>query len=77
MWPLLLVVFVYCGWIFATGSQKTQWVRLVDVFIYGPYLIYLSMQDDYTFSYYEKIFLLFFGASTITYNARNYIGHKS
>jgi hypothetical protein len=77
MSPLLLVIFLYFGWIFATGSQKTQWVRLVDVFVYGPYLIYLSMQDDYTFSYYEKIFLLFLGASTITYNARNFLGYKS
>ena len=73
MWVLLLIVFLYAGWILATGSQKTQWVRLVDVFVYGPYLIYLSVHDDYLFSYNEKIFLLFFGASTVTYNARNFI----
>jgi hypothetical protein len=56
--------------------SKTQWVRLVDIFVYGPYLIYLSTKDDYTFSEYEKLFLLFLGATTITYNARNYKGNR-
>lgn len=75
MWTFLLIVFLYLGWFLATGSQKTQWVRLVDVFVYGPYLIYLSTKDDYTFSEYEKLFLLFLGATTITYNAHNYAGN--
>ena len=70
---ILLIIFLYVGWVLATGSQKTQYVRLVDIFIYGPYLIYLSSQDNYEFSIYEKIFLLFLGATTITYNARNYL----
>jgi cbb3-type cytochrome oxidase subunit 3 len=73
MWTLLLIVFLYAGWYFATGTQKTQWVRLIDIFVYGPYLIYLSTNDSYTFSEYEKLFLVFFGATTIAYNARNYL----
>jgi len=76
MWAFFLILFLYIGWILATGTQKTQWVRLVDIFVYGPYLLYLSTKDDYTFSVYEKIFLLFLGATTVTYNARNYLGNR-
>lgn len=73
MWIFFLIVSLYAGWYFATGTQKTQWVRLIDIFVYGPYLIYLSTTDTYTFSDVEKMFLVFFGATTITYNARNYL----
>ena len=71
---LLTVVFLIVGWFLATGAGKTHWVRLVDILLYGPYLIYLSQQsEEYIISNREKIFLLFFGATTITYNLRNYL----
>ncbi len=70
--PVALLFFGLVGYIAARGS-KTQWVRLLDVFAYGPYLIYLSYQKEYTFSTLEKVFLLFLGATTITYNGRNYL----
>ncbi len=70
--PVALLFFGLVGYIAARGS-KTQWVRLLDVFAYGPYLIYLSLQTNYTFSTLEKVFLLFLGATTITYNGRNYL----
>ena len=75
--PYLLIVlsilFSILGWIVATGNSKTQYVRLVDIFIYGPYLTYLSFQTNYTFTIIEKIFLLFLGVTTITYNGKNYL----
>jgi hypothetical protein len=75
--PYLLIVlsilFSILGWILANGSSKTQYVRLVDIFIYGPYLTYLSFQTNYTFTIIEKIFLLFLGVTTITYNGNNYL----
>ena len=75
--PYLLIVlsilFSILGWILANGSSKTQYVRLVDIFIYGPYLTYLSFQTNYTFTIIEKIFLLFLGITTITYNGKNYL----
>jgi hypothetical protein len=75
--PYLLIVlsilFSILGWILANGSSKTQYVRLIDIFIYGPYLTYLSFQTNYTFSIIEKIFLLFLGITTITYNGNNYL----
>jgi hypothetical protein len=73
---MLGFLFAIAGWWLATGSEKTQWVRLVDVFVYGPFLIYLSAQSSYTFSVYEKAGLLFLGATTITYNLRNYLAHQ-
>ncbi len=71
--PYFIIAFSVVGWILATGSGKAQWVRLVDVFLYGPYLLYLSFQTNYVFSALEKLFLAFLGATTITYNLRNYL----
>lgn len=73
-WWVGLVVFFLVGWALASGGGKAQWVRLVDVFLYGPYLVYLSARvGGYVFSEGEKMFLLFLGATTVSYNARNYL----
>lgn len=72
--PYLLIAFAVIGWTLANGSSKTQGVRLVDIFLYGPYLAYLAFQTEYVFSDVEKVFLLFLGMTTVTYNARNYLG---
>ena len=72
----LTFLFAGLGWILASGSSKTQWVRLVDVCVYGPFLIYIGFHNQYSFSFLEQIFLLFLGATTITYNLRNYLGYK-
>lgn len=76
MWEIVgVVVFFGIGWILATGVGKTQWVRLVDILVYGPYLVYLGLiRSAYTFSEWERTGLLFLGATTISYNLRNYIG---
>jgi hypothetical protein len=71
--PYLLIAFAIVGWVLATGTSKTQGVRLVDIFIYGPYLTYLAFQEEYVFSMAEKIFLLFLGVTTVSYNARNFL----
>ena len=70
---ILSVVFSIVGWLIASGESKTQYVRLVDIFIYGPYLTYLAFQNEYTFSIFEKIFILWLGITTISYNGRNYL----
>ena len=68
---ILTGLFLVIGWLLATGTGKTQWVRLVDILIYGPYLIYLSQQsEEYVISDVENVFLLFLGATTIAYNLR-------
>jgi hypothetical protein len=71
--PYAIILFSVLGWILATGSGKAQWVRLVDILLYGPYLLYLSFQTNYSFSTLEKLFLAFLGATTVTYNLRNYL----
>ena len=75
--PYLLItfsiVFAIIGWMTANGKSKTQYVRLFDVFLYGPYLTYLAFQTEYVFSLIEKLFLLFLGVTTISYNAKNYL----
>ena len=70
---VLSVVFSIIGWFTSNGQSKTQYVRLVDIFIYGPYLTYLAFQNEYIFSIFEKIFILFLGITTITYNGKNYL----
>ena len=71
--PYFIIAFSIIGWALATGSSKTQWVRLADIFLYGPYLVYLSFQKSYNFRMAEKLFLAFLGATTVTYNLRNYV----
>jgi intracellular septation protein A len=73
---LLSIIFAILGWVLANGQSKTQYVRLVDIFIYGPYLTYLAFQKNYVFTIIEKIFLLFLGITTITYNGKNYLKIK-
>jgi hypothetical protein len=70
---VLSIVFAIIGWFLANGKSKTQYVRLIDIFIYGPYLTYLAFQKEYVFSMFEKIFILFLGITTITYNGNNYL----
>lgn len=74
-WILGVAFFLLVGWWLASGAGKTQWVRLIDVFVYGPYLLFLAAQESsYVLSTIEKVFLTFLGATTISYNARNYLG---
>ena len=73
--PFILIIFAALGWILATGFQKAQYVRIIDILLYGPYLIYLGLKTTYTFSMYEKIFLLIIGTTTVTYNLRNFLGN--
>ncbi len=67
---IVFIIFAFglFGWFMATGV-KTQWIRLVDIFLYGPFLIYLGIVS-------KSYILLFMGATTITYNGKNYLLHK-
>jgi hypothetical protein len=67
------IIFGLYGWYSANKVSKTQFVRLVDIFVYGPYLVFLVFIQDYTLGFYDKLFLLFLGITTITYNAKNYL----
>jgi hypothetical protein len=71
---ILVILFSFIGWFSATGFGKGQYVRIIDILLYGPYLVYLSMKNTHVFALWEKIFLLFLGTTTISYNLRNFIG---
>lgn len=66
---ILSIIFFYIGYVSTTGV-KSQVVRLVDVFVYGPFLIWLSMREKEQMI---SIILLFMGTTTISYNLKNYI----
>lgn len=70
---LLILVFGLFGW-YSTQGFKSQFIRILDILVYGPLLIYIGLtkikNNDFI-----KMILLFFGASTITYNLKNYLSH--
>lgn len=50
--------------------QKSQLLRLIDVFVLGPFMIYAAMQKDPPALL--RAGLAIAGVATILYNARNY-----
>jgi hypothetical protein len=66
---VLILLFLAVGWISATGV-KSQLVRLFDVLFYGPLLIWIAQKQN---EKWVRIFLYFLGATTISYNLRNYL----
>jgi hypothetical protein len=70
---LLVLIFLAIGWTTANGESKTQFVRLLDVFIYGPLLIYIGFDKSNNLNEIIRIVLLLMGATTISYNARNFL----
>ena len=67
----VIAVGLIIGWISTTG-YKSQSVRLVDVFLLGPLMIYIAWNHNEKINALYLYLLLFFGATTISYNARNY-----
>lgn len=57
--------------------SKTQFVRLLDIFILGPFMIYFAFKVKQHVSQEEFLAMTTAGVLTIAYNANNYFGHKS
>ena len=57
-----------------SDEKKTQMVRLVDVFLIGPLLIYASTFK--ALPSYLRVSLLLIGIATIVYNGNNYLKNK-
>jgi hypothetical protein len=53
--------------------QKSQTIRLIDVFIIGPVLIYAGIKHRKDMSPLLSGTLILFGAATVYYNAKNYM----
>lgn len=55
--------------------MKSQTVRLIDVFVLGPGMIYIgSMASD--LPAWARAFLLVTGGATIWYNGKNYLDNR-
>lgn len=58
-----------------TEADKTQAIRLLDVFAIGPAMIYAGASDK--FSPVFSGFLIVTGALTIIYNGANYLAQRN
>jgi hypothetical protein len=67
---ILIIIFLILGWMTNIDIQK---LRLIDVIIYGPILLYSGFIIENLFL---KIMLLFIGSTTISYNLRNYFIYR-
>jgi len=50
---------------------NVQDIRLIDVFVIGPFLIYVGMKKELSLPI--RLTLIGFGAATIIYNGNNYL----
>lgn len=67
------------GWA-AAGRPKAQAVRLVDVWLLGPLMVYVAATADEPDDGLQELArqtLTAAGAATITYNGRNYLRNPS
>jgi uncharacterized membrane protein len=67
---MTVIVGLYLGYI-STDGTKTQTIRLLDVVLIGPLMIYYGHNSRVVSIF--AMMLIFFGATTITYNLKNYI----
>jgi hypothetical protein len=54
--------------------SKSQWVRLIDVFVLGPFMIYYAIMTVREVGWKLAAVLFVSGIATIVYNGINYIG---
>lgn len=52
--------------------MKTQLIRLIDVFLIGPFLIHGGLRPRHL-TRNEKMLLALIGAATVLYNLKNYL----
>ena len=72
LYVILIAMFLVVGW-YSTLGIKSQLVRLMNIFVYGPSLIWLSFTTN---NLLVKVLLIILGSTTISYNTRNYISSK-
>jgi hypothetical protein len=58
--------------LFSEPPAKTQKVRLGDVFLLGPAMIFMGLKKS-PLSSGEKLFLITTGIGTVIYNLHNYV----
>ena len=70
----VIIIGLILGYI-STSGVKSQNIRILDIVVIGPLMIYFgySYQPMNIFS----MLLIFFGATTMTYNLKNYLYTKN
>jgi uncharacterized membrane protein len=66
----IVIAGLYLGHV-STDGEKTQAIRLLDVFLIGPLMVYFGHMSNHVSIF--SMLLVFFGATTITYNLKNYL----
>jgi hypothetical protein len=72
---ILIVIFVFVGWFSTNGINKSQVVCLLNIFLYGPILIWVGfvyIKDNMCL----RFVLLFMGVTTMVYNLRNLLSSR-
>ena len=55
--------------------EKSQGVRVIDIFILGPFLIYYALKTRHLATTTEFALLMYIGITTILYNGYNYLAN--
>ena len=55
-----------------TRGDKSQGIRLVDVFLLGPFMIWFGIMAE-AMPTWSRVLMVLFGVATIYYNGRNYL----
>jgi hypothetical protein len=73
---LVIIISLVVGWI-STGGKKSQFVRLIDVFVIAPVCVYTGkfLWDSSRNSLHNalSLALVFIGGATLSYNLKNYL----
>lgn len=59
----------------STSGVKTQRIRILDIVVIGPLMIYFGVLHEPMNIF--SLLLIFFGATTMTYNLKNYLHAKN
>jgi hypothetical protein len=59
----------------STRGTKTQRIRILDILVIGPLMIYFGY--SYQPMNFFSMLLVFFGATTMTYNLKNYLHERN
>lgn len=71
---VVMVIGFWIGWVSTTG-HKSQQVRLLDIGVIGPLMIGMGMVTAQRYGMWAYL-LTFLGATTVTYNLKNYLSHS-
>ena len=66
----VIIVGLILGYI-STAGVKSQKIRILDIVVIGPLMIYFGVSHEPMNIF--SLLLIFFGATTMTYNWKNYL----